>query len=314
MDNESKSIPGCRNHNLYAKMRIDIREGMGVDLLAPCRKYPPKDGPFFQESRFIEDGKFSLPAYESGIKEYCSSKCPAYEKGKSPIEYIIVGTWHKCPLHCVACSLRADDEPVLPDEEMAAYLFSLGELNAAAKEHNERFHLPGPLVQIGGAGDIFYSENYRKMLSTDLRKYGMDNIGIMTNMQRWLPRNIEILSEGVAKSLRRVSFPVDSVNPARYEAIRKGSSWRRLQYSYQRCVAAFPGIEYEIIYTLSRLNLHAYEKAPAILKEIFPEVSLITLKMARSDVLGLPPNIQDEARRWCAAYEGNGFKLVYRGL
>lgn len=314
MDSNTKTIPGCRNHNLYAKACARLHDTVSADLLLPCDKYPPKAEMAFQESRFLADGKFSLPVYEAGIKETCNPKCPAYVKGKSPIEYIIAATWHKCPLHCVTCTLRTDDEPVLPDTEMADYLFSLGELNAAAKAYNERFHAPGPLVQIGGAGDIFYSENYRSMLAADPRKYGMDRIGIMTNMQQWIPRNIAIISEGVRKSLRRISFAVDSINPALYEKIRKGSSWRRLQLSYRRCVAEFPDAEYEVIYTLSRLNAHAYEKVPAVLKDLFPEVSIITMKMARSASLGLPPNLQAEARQWCAAHKGNGYNLVYRGL
>lgn len=270
------------------------------------------------------DGKFSVPAYEKALSCICRLHCPSYERGNAPIEYVVAGTWRKCPLKCITCFNHYEDnskEPILSDAEMDDYLLSLGAIYAEAKAHNVAMGAPGPLLQIGGSGDLFHSENYSRMLSADLYKYGIDRIHLLTNMQFWSDRRINRISPGNRASIRKITFSVDSINRELYERIRQGSSWLRLMNCYSRCVSAFPDAEYEICYTVSRLNVHEYRKAPAGLKALFPAVTRIVMNMARdwagtpeSATLVLPANECRNIAEWCASYKGNGYEIVYHGL
>lgn len=314
----------CKHHDRYERLRTHVHGKIPVDLILPCCHSPVERSFFFQERRFYSNNHFDAGVFEAGLASICNpSMCPSFEAGRIPIYEIVAGTWRKCPLRCVTCFNHYEDnrnEPVLSDSEMEAYLIALGELGAAAIERNSKLNAPPPYYQVGGSGDIFYSENYRRMLEFDLPAYGIAPIHILTNMQFWTNYNIRRISAGTRSAVKLITFSVDSIQPELYERIRSGSRWTNLVRSYERCHAVFPDTDYHISYTISKLNFHEYKQAPRALKELFPAVSTIYLNVAR-DWLNRPETAdlvissreKAEIFEWCASNpDENGCKIYAR--
>ena len=275
----------CKFHTRYERLRIFLYGKTPVDLLIPCCRYPDGKFLFLQEKRFKHKSLTDIGTYEAALPEICGPEtCPEYTPGENVISEIVAGTWRKCPLGCLTCFNSQYDnhgEAILSREEMNDYLFSLGEIGAYVKKTNSDV-----LFQIGGSGDIFYSENYRNMLMANLPSFGIDRIHLLTNMQFWTDGTISCISPDVRGAVCRITFSVDGTDPALYEKIRAGSSWGRLLRSYRRCRKSFPDVDYRIIYTVSTLNFHDFRNVYR-LHHYFPEVSVIYLNMAR-DWVGRP--------------------------
>lgn len=316
-----RCMMGCKNHDRYIRLRVWYFKKIPIDIITPCCLYPENQTPYFQEKRFGREGKFDPALFEKAIASFCSPQnCNHFVEGESPIDEIVVGTWRKCPLKCITCFNHYEnyfDEPVLSDEEMDDYLFSLGELIAAVQGRTGQ----APIIQIGGSGDIFFSENYRGMLARDLSAYGIPRIHLLTNMQFWTTENIKKICSPVRKSIERISFSVDSADPVLYEKIREGSLWKNLITSYENCTAAFPDAEYIITYTVSTLNFHEYRSAPEILWHLFPKTKAIIMNMARdwlgrpeTHALVIPREKQREVAEWAASNPIPGLHIGYMGL
>lgn len=163
----------------------------------------------------------------------------------------------------------------LSPEALEKYLSEVAGVYAEIKKINAAQNAPAPFLRIGSAGDLFFSENYRAVLSADLAALGIERIGVITNFQTWTNHSIESIHPNTRPLMQEIVFSVDSIQPTLYEALREGSKWERLLNGYTLSTQIFPEAVYKVSYTASKVNFQEIPAVPKKIKELFPAVSAL---------------------------------------
>lgn len=228
----------------------------------------------------------------NNIQHICNfHNCANYK----PIDYtpqytqIALNNWSKCVSHCVSCYNYIQDfsnERVYTEEELDKFLTTVGELYKYLIERNriviEKSEIDMepviPTLTITGSGDCFYSENYHNILKTDLTKYGIKRIKIITNLQTFTNHNLNSIHPNTKKLIDTIMFSVDGTDKETYEKIRFGSKWDNLFRGYENMIAHFPNLkECQANVVLSKWNYHSYKYFPKFIYDNFPAVNKLSL-------------------------------------
>lgn len=260
-------------------------------IIFPCCNTPRHAEQFFRREHFLDGHSFSLEKYRNALALHCTKEhCPNYKEGDSIVSEVAIGEWRKCPGKCITCFNSVEDNsrerPLSPDE-LAKYLDEVCAVYADIRDANEAQDADAPVLRIGAAGDLFFSENYRGILAMDLTARGVGKLGIITNFQTWTERAIAGIHPNTRRIMKEIVFSIDSTEPALYEALRAGSKWERLLAGYRLATEAFPDAAYKVSYTVSKVNFHEVPAVPRRIKELFPAVSALEFH-AVQDWIGTP--------------------------
>lgn len=294
-------------------------------IILPCCNSPRHSWQIFRREHFLDGHAFSLKKYFALLGDHCAEgHCPNYMEGKAVVSEIVLGEWRKCPGKCMTCFNHAENnawEKPLTRDELEKYLDEVGAVYAEIKNRNAAQNAEPPFLRIGSSGDLFFSENYRAILATDLSACGIEKLGVITNFQTWTAHSISLMHPNTRPLLKEIVFSVDSIQPALYEALREGSTWERLLLGYKLATAAFPDAIYKVSYTASKANFQEIISVPKRIKELFPAVSALEFHAVQDwtgDLASKSLLLTDEERHnlilWAenqAPIDGMSIKFLY---
>lgn len=248
-------------------------------IIFPCCNTPRHAEQFFRREHFLDGHSFSLEKYRGALAHHCTKEhCPNYKEGDSIVSEIAIGEWRKCPGKCISCFNSVEDnshERPLSRDELTKYLDEVCAVYSDIRDANAAQNTGAPVLRIGAAGDVFFSENYRGILAMDLAARGVMELGVITNFQTWTERSIAGIHPNTRRIMKEIVFSIDSVGPALYEELRAGSRWGHLLEGYRLAVDTFPDAIYKVSYTVSKANFHEVPAVPRRIKELFPAVSAL---------------------------------------
>lgn len=118
-------------------------------------------------------------------------------------------------------------------------------------------------VSFGGDGELFVSDNYRRVLAHDLTKDSkIDRIvlytnGTMLNEKRW-----NQINENTRSLIKEIKISIDAATPETYEKVRGPVGWKMLMKNvpFMKELKEKYGIQFSTTYTISKYNVQDVTK------------------------------------------------------
>ena len=234
---------------------------------------------------------FIYKAFPKNIEKYlklyrlafCNNNCSRFNfiSKKPKINEIDCAICHKCTSSCLTCYNHyiKTKECILTDEEIDNLLTFYYEISQYLKGENFKNYKNSDDIEftIGGGGDLFFSENYKKILKKDLTQFGFEKLNILTNLQTFNEKNLSEVNPKNLTNIKNVVFSFDGVTKEEYEYIRNGSNFDVAIKNFHNIKKFCPNAKIECSSVISKLNFQNLEKFPNFIYNTFPETNLLHL-------------------------------------
>lgn len=304
------------------------------DAIQPCCSMDLFNKSLYNKIKCDKNAKSINYEIINNISQICNyHSCANY----SPVDYvpqytqIALNNWQKCVGKCVSCYNYDNDyrnERALTETELDEFLTMIGDVYGAFIEKNKQALIASnsndelviPVLTITGSADLFYSENFHNILKTDLTKYGIQRVKLITNFQTFTNHNLDSIHPNTKKLIDTIMFSLDGINKEMYEKIRNGSKWENVARGYENMITHFPNLKVcQVNTVLSKWNIEHFKEFPTYIKDNFPAVNKLTFSFVSRwtenkifDELLLDNNDKTEVINWVEENKNNfDFEINY---
>lgn len=177
-------------------------------------------------SRFITIDQFSKK-----YPEYKNAMIDAFKTGHYNIKYpyiLELSFDPTCSLKCITCRDDIINNNYTDNRTVSVHNdFIYNKLFDYYKNVNG--------LIIGGDGDSFTSKHYLNILKTDLSKYKLKFINIMTNAQNFNENTFNKIHPNNIPLLNKISISIDAINKETYEKVRRNAKYDILLNNLKFC-------------------------------------------------------------------------------